>query len=66
MKKTFWRILFFYIIGVLVIGMVVDSSSKLLAQAAAKGTAGVASASPFVVVFQAAQIRALPVIINAW
>lgn len=64
MKKTFWRILFFYII--FVIGMVVDSSSKLLAQAAAKGTAGVASASPFVVVIQAAQIRALPVIINAW
>jgi len=28
MKKTFWRILFFYIIGVLVIGMVVDTSSK--------------------------------------
>jgi len=26
-RKTFYRILFFYIIGVLVVGMIVDSSS---------------------------------------
>lgn len=44
-----WRILFFYIIGVLIVGMIVDSKSPLLAQAAKKGTAGGASASPFVV-----------------
>jgi len=64
-KKTFFRIIFFYICGVLIVGMVVDSSSPLLAQAAAKGTAGGASASPFVVAIQAAKIKVLPAIINA-
>ncbi|ORY35551.1 putative amino acid transporter [Naematelia encephala] len=64
-KKTFFRILFFYIIGVLIVGMIVDSSSTLLAQAAKKGTSGGASASPFVVAIQAAGIRVLPQIINA-
>ena len=38
----------------------------LLAQAAAKGTSGGASASPFVVAIQSAGIRVLPSIINAW
>jgi len=46
--------------------MIVDSSSTLLAQAAAKGTAGGASASPFVVAIQAAGINGLPSLINAW
>jgi amino acid transporter len=46
--------------------MVVDSNSPLLAQAANKGTAGGASASPFVVAIQAAGIQVLPQIINAW
>ncbi|WWD18292.1 hypothetical protein CI109_102742 [Kwoniella shandongensis] len=64
-KKTFFRILFFYIIGVLLIGMIVDSSSKQLAQAAAKGTSGGASASPFVVAIQDAGIKGLPALINA-
>ena len=45
--------------------MVVDSNSPLLAQAASKGTAGGASASPFVVAIQAAGIKVLPSIINA-
>jgi amino acid transporter len=45
--------------------MVVDSDSPLLAQAAKKGTAGGASASPFVVAIQSAGIKVLPAIINA-
>ncbi|WVF69395.1 hypothetical protein IAT40_004171 [Kwoniella sp. CBS 6097] len=64
-KKTFFRILFFYIIGVLIVGMIVDSSSTLLAQAAKKGTSGGASASPFVVAMKSAGIKVLPSIINA-
>ncbi|WRT67563.1 uncharacterized protein IL334_004535 [Kwoniella shivajii] len=64
-KKTFFRIIFFYIFCILIVGMIVDSSSKLLAQAAAKGTAGGASASPFVVAIQAAGIKGLPSVINA-
>ncbi|WWC68267.1 uncharacterized protein I206_102190 [Kwoniella pini CBS 10737] len=64
-KKTFYRVAFFYVIGVLIIGMIVDSHSPLLAQAAKKGTAGGASASPFVVAINAAGIDALPSIVNA-
>lgn len=64
-RKTFYRILFFYICGVLIVGMVVDSQSPLLIAAAAKGTSGGASASPFVVAIQAAGIQVLPQIINA-
>lgn len=55
---------FFYIFGILIVGMIVDSSSPILAQAAAKGTAGGASASPFVVAIQAAGIKGLPSVIN--
>lgn len=65
-RKTFYRILFFYIFGVLIVGMIVDSNSTLLAQAAKKGTSGGASASPFVVAIESAGIRILPHIINAW
>lgn len=64
-RKTFYRILFFYIFGVLIVGMIVDSNSTLLAQAAKKGTSGGASASPFVVAIESAGIRILPHIINA-
>jgi amino acid transporter len=64
-RKTFYRILFFYIFGVLIVGMIVSSNSKLLAQAAKKGTAGGASASPFVVAIQTAGIKGLPSLINA-
>ena len=45
--------------------MIVDSNSPLLAQANNRGTAGGASASPFVVAIQSAGIRILPQIINA-
>ncbi|TYJ51597.1 hypothetical protein B9479_007822 [Cryptococcus floricola] len=64
-KKTFFRIIFFYMLCILLVGMIVDSKSSLLAQAAKKGTAGGASASPFVVAIQSAGIKVLPAIINA-
>ncbi|ODO00384.1 hypothetical protein I350_07021 [Cryptococcus amylolentus CBS 6273] len=64
-KKTFFRIIFFYMLCILLVGMIVDSESTLLAQAAKKGTAGGASASPFVVAIQSAGIKVLPAIINA-
>ncbi|OXM81589.1 amino acid transporter [Cryptococcus neoformans Bt63] len=63
-RKTFFRIVFFYVLSSLLIGMVVDSSSPLLAQAAKKGTSGGASASPFVVAIESAGIKVLPTIIN--
>ncbi|WVQ72226.1 hypothetical protein IAR50_001775 [Cryptococcus sp. DSM 104548] len=64
-KKTFFRVIFFYMFCILLVGMIVDSQSTLLAQAAKKGTAGGASASPFVVAIQSAGIKVLPAIINA-
>ncbi|KAK6908424.1 amino acid transporter [Kwoniella mangroviensis CBS 10435] len=64
-KKTFFRIIFFYIFCILIVGMIVDSSSPLLAQAAKAGTSGGASASPFVVAIKAAGIKGLPSLINA-
>ncbi|BEJ11009.1 hypothetical protein CspHIS471_0104310 [Cutaneotrichosporon sp. HIS471] len=64
-KKTFYRILFFYIILILLVGMIVDPKGKELAAAKSKGTAGGASASPFVVAIQMAHIKTLPSILNA-
>lgn len=64
-KKTFYRILFFYIILILLVGMIVDPKGPELAAANKKGTAGGASASPFVVAIKAAHIKVLPSILNA-
>ncbi|TXT15544.1 hypothetical protein VHUM_00047 [Vanrija humicola] len=64
-RKTFYRILFFYILGTLIVGMIVDSNDPLLAAAAKKGTSGGAAASPYVVAIQSAKIKVLPHIINA-
>lgn len=64
-KKTFYRILFFYIILILLVGMVVDPTGQPLKDAVGKGTAGGASASPFVVAIKSAGIKALPSILNA-
>jgi L-asparagine transporter-like permease len=61
---TFWRILFFYVFGVLAIGVLVpydDISLKEALEDGAKGAAG----SPWVVAIQNAGIQVLPHIINA-
>ncbi|KAM5343223.1 hypothetical protein ACJ41O_014189 [Fusarium nematophilum] len=62
-KLTFYRILFFYCLSVLLVGMLVPYDSKDLAFAN-KATAG-ASASPFVVAAQLAGVKAVSHIINA-
>lgn len=62
-KLTFYRILFFYILCVLLLGMIVPYNSPDLAFAN-KQTVG-ASASPFVVAATVAQVKILPHIINA-
>ncbi|KAJ9604852.1 amino acid transporter [Cladophialophora chaetospira] len=61
-KLTFYRILFFYCLSVLLLGMLVPYNSEDLAFAN-KASAG-ASASPFVVAVKLAGIKALPGIIN--
>ncbi|KIS68121.1 putative amino acid transmembrane transporter [Mycosarcoma maydis] len=62
-KKTFFRIAFFYVIGALLVGMVVPSNAPELLSANKKGTS--AAASPFVVAIIRARIRVLPHVINA-
>lgn len=62
-KLTFYRILFFYCIAVLLLGMCVPYNATAFSSGDAKTTT--ASASPFVVAIDLAGIRILPHIINA-
>ncbi len=62
-KLTFWRIVFFYCLSVLFLGMVVPYNSKDLAFANKASTG--ASASPFVVAIKTSGIKGLPAVINA-
>ena len=62
-KLTFFRILVFYCLSVLLVGMIVPYNSPELAFANKKDTS--ASASPFVVAAKLAGVKVLPHIINA-
>ena len=62
-KLTFWRILFFYVLSVLLIGTLVPFDSSRLSFATKQSTG--ASASPFVVAIVESGIRVLPGFINA-
>ncbi|KAH7305535.1 amino acid permease [Stachybotrys elegans] len=59
-KKTFYRVLFFYVVSILIVGMIVRYDDPSL-----QVSTGTAQQSPFVIAFQRAGIRALPSIINA-
>ena len=61
-KLTFYRILIFYCLSVLLLGMIIPYNSKELAFANDASTS--ASASPFVVAIKLAGINALPGILN--
>ncbi|BFZ60248.1 hypothetical protein YB2330_001277 [Saitoella coloradoensis] len=63
-NRTFWRIIIFYIGGVLSVGCIVSSNDSGLINAISAGTPG-AGSSPFVIGIQNAGIKALPSIINA-
>lgn len=63
-KKFIWRLMFFYIMGTLAIGVIVASNDPTLANALAQDKAG-AGSSPFVIGIQNAGIKVLPDIINA-
>jgi len=62
-RRTFWRILIFYVGGVFVIGLIVPSTSKDLFTANKSATG--AAASPFVVATKLVGIKVLDHIINA-
>ena len=63
-RRVFWRILFFYVLGSLAIGVLVSSEDKGLLDAQADGRAD-AAASPWVIGIKNAGISVLPSIINA-
>lgn len=57
---TYQRVAIFYILSVLIMGMIVPSTDPSLT-----ASSGTAAASPFVIAFNRANVRALPSIINA-
>lgn len=63
-RRVFWRILFFYVLGSLAIGVLVPYNDPNLLSAIKTGAAG-AAASPWVIAIKRAQIPVLPSIINA-
>ena len=58
-RRVFWRILFFYVIGVFVMGLIVSSTDEGLLHNS--GT----SASPWVIAIRNAGIKGLPSVVNA-
>jgi yeast amino acid transporter len=63
-RRVFWRILFFYVLGSLAIGVLVASNDPHLLSAQKEGAAGAAQ-SPWVIGIQNAGIPVLPSIVNA-
>jgi amino acid transporter len=63
-RRVFWRILFFYVLGSLAIGVLVPSNDENLINARESGAAGAAQ-SPWVIAISRAGIDTLPSIINA-
>jgi amino acid transporter len=63
-RRVFWRILIFYVLGTLAIGVLVASDDPHLLSAQADGAPGAAQ-SPWVIGIENAGIAVLPSIINA-
>jgi amino acid transporter len=59
-RRVFWRIIIFYILGILITGMLVPSDDPDLLNGG-----GTAAQSPYVIAIRRAGIRTLPSIINA-
>ena len=64
MKQVFWRIALFYIISLLLIGLLVPYNEQRLISLSGTNTNNNARASPFVIAIQNAQIQVLPSIMN--
>ena len=63
-KRLFWRILIFYVLGSLALGVLVPYNDPTILIAQEQGLSG-AAASPWVVAIQNAGISGLPSVINA-
>ncbi|KAK1071333.1 hypothetical protein LTR74_003463 [Friedmanniomyces endolithicus] len=59
-KQVFWRITFFYVINLLLIGLIVPANSDALLGASGANT----KASPFVLAIETAGIKGLPSVFN--
>ncbi|TPX09739.1 uncharacterized protein E0L32_009078 [Thyridium curvatum] len=59
-KKTFYRVLFFYVLSILIVGMLVPYNDPSLSL-----STGTAQQSPFVIAFQRSGVAVVPSIINA-
>ncbi|QRV75531.1 amino acid permease [Ceratobasidium sp. AG-Ba] len=60
-RRIFWRIMLFYVLGIFIIGLLVPFNSEELLN----NSGGNASASPFVIAIKTAGIKGLPSVINA-
>ncbi|KAH7341236.1 amino acid permease/ SLC12A domain-containing protein [Rhizoctonia solani] len=60
-RRVFWRIIIFYVVGILIIGLNVPYNSPQLIN----NSGGTASASPWVITIRTAGIKGLPSVINA-
>lgn len=60
-KQVFWRITFFYVITLLLIGLIVPANDKRLLNASNSNTED----SPFVLAFVLANVKGLPSVMNA-
>ncbi|KAJ7485848.1 amino acid permease/ SLC12A domain-containing protein [Mycena latifolia] len=59
-RRVFYRILMFYVLGILIVGMLVPSDDKDLLQ-----STGTAASSPFVLAMTRVGVKGLPSVINA-
>ncbi|PGH32769.1 AAT family amino acid transporter [[Emmonsia] crescens] len=64
-RRVFWRIITFYVLGSLAIGMLVPYDDKNLLNAQKSDKSSTGAASPWVIAVQRAGIPVLPSIINA-
>ncbi|KIJ21072.1 hypothetical protein PAXINDRAFT_96019 [Paxillus involutus ATCC 200175] len=64
-RKTFYRILIFYIFGILIAGMIVPSTDPDLLKPFSDPTQGNVSESPFVIAMKHASIKTVPSVVNA-
>ncbi|MCJ1411708.1 hypothetical protein MMC19_005800 [Ptychographa xylographoides] len=60
-KQVFWRITFFYVVSLFIVGLIVPSNSDVLLGSSGANT----KASPFVYAIQLANINGLPSVFNA-
>jgi len=60
-KQVFWRITFFYVVSLFIVGLIVPSNSDVLLGSSGANT----KASPFVYAIQLAGVKGLPSVMNA-